>query len=59
MKEISDIILKYIFDENTYFIFPTEIAADLWLEKIITDSFEKNLSYPKALPKERFMIQKC
>lgn len=55
MKEISDIILKYIFDENTYFIFPTEIAADLWLEKIITDSFEKNLPYPKALPKERFM----
>ena len=41
MKEIFDIILKYSFDENTYFVFPTEIAADLWLDKVILDSFEK------------------
>lgn len=55
MKEIFDIILKYSFDENTYFVFPTEIAADLWLDKVILDSFEQNLPYPKALPKERFL----
>lgn len=55
MKEIFEIITNNIFDENTVFIFPTEIAANLWLEKYITEVVINNLPYPKAVAKERFL----
>ena len=55
MKEIFKIITNNIFDENTIFVFPTEIATDLWLEKYIEDVLEKGLPYPCAVAKERFL----
>lgn len=55
MNEIFNIIIKNISDENIIFVFPTEIAANLWLDKYITDVLVKNLPYPRAIGKERFL----
>lgn len=55
MKKIFNIITENIKDNNVFFVFPTEIAADLWLEKYIVEVYKNNLDFPKAVALERFL----
>ena len=55
MEKILSIIKENIKDDNKIFVFPTEIATDLWLDKYIIDVFENELPYPIAVAKERFL----
>lgn len=55
MNNLFNVLTENIKNNDVYFVFPTEISANLWLNKYITDVLENNLPYPKAVAKERFL----
>ena len=48
-EKILSIIKENIKDDNKIFVFPTEIATDLWLDKYIIDVFENELPSIKII----------
>lgn len=49
--KIADTIISYLDDENTIFVFPTDIAASTWADWIVT---HKEISGTDAVALERF-----
>lgn len=54
MHKILEILSDNLYKKDVFFVFPTEIAASTWLEKLVTVSVDQNTKMV-AVAKERFL----